>query len=893
MDAVLGFQISYMQCRRLALRMQSRAPIGQHDADSSVVPFGFPGYLHIKKRGAPMQSAVLSKAFPELMGVISADQKRLITERLEVRLKVLFYVYPGLLAQGPDFNGGWTAVMARLARTLASTGAGEYVILTGSRFAHQAAPLPAQIKLRLIDDLVFHSAVREIAPLSSTPTALAKLARSACDQSHPAIALLANLIRTACDDFYPELIVTVSLEAKYLRSLWPNTPILNVEAGAFSRSPFPFSLYFDHVGMYQASATAMPLASSAEASLSFAKDFRVWTDNALAEADPFRQHDYRQSFERLALLPLQVSNYFSFDDQCNYRTQFEYVYDVLSAAPKSIGLIATEYVHWGDVFDASHSGTNLAFLRKTFPNLLVTPIARKYTSSSQYLCRHVDGVWSVSSNVGYQALLLGKRLGSPLGTHYQNVAHDHILGEFFSSLIASAPTQDRLPFLAWYLENYLVPETLFDNASWLHQYLSGRREAILSARDPLDGFIPIGCPSAIREAWDLNRSSGPAVRWESKEHHALRQLARKDAQLAVMESRGGREKARDDVHDDDCDSSYVVLSGSEPRDQSVSFGSNLVTRFIHDRLARIGLRHLDCPNTIEEPAAFLRMPDTAGVKLLVLDAEGCLIQSNERMRGLIQLASETTHHSARTVLLNANPCESDEVMSPVLRLFDAVTVRGPTTAERTRHWHDNAIFLSDFLFAAIRNYTATKPDAGRGDCTCQLMVMEGISRDAESALSEFAEFYQVPYYLMDDSSVARIITDQRTAFEIGDVVYPRMLRMPGELVGARACLTGNYQGLVTALTLGIPAICPPTDIPDIEALLGGVGVQFQSLLPLDWNRFGHLAKYAAVEAQLEEWTAVIRESTETWVNVAISQIEQFFAHLNGLVNGNASVTSSH
>ena len=51
----------------------------------------------------------------------------------------------------------------------------------------------------------------------------------------------------------------------------------------------------------------------------------------------------RRRFDRLCLLPLQVSNEFSFDGLVSYRTQFEYLYDVLAAAPKDVAVIVTEH----------------------------------------------------------------------------------------------------------------------------------------------------------------------------------------------------------------------------------------------------------------------------------------------------------------------------------------------------------------------------------------------------------------------------------------------------------------------------------------------------------------------------------------------------------------------
>src|SRR4030095_7299878 len=107
-------------------------------------------------------------------------------------------------------------------------------------------------------------------------------------------------------------------------------------------------------------------------------------------------------FERVVLLPLGVSNFFSFDDYAPYRTQFEYLVDILLKTPPHIGLLVTEYIQWGRVLHDEGSAANLQWLRSTFPNFLFHQEFRRFASSSPYLLSHVDGVITVVSNVGPQ-----------------------------------------------------------------------------------------------------------------------------------------------------------------------------------------------------------------------------------------------------------------------------------------------------------------------------------------------------------------------------------------------------------------------------------------------------------------------------------------------------------
>jgi hypothetical protein len=73
----------------------------------------------------------------------------------------------------------------------------------------------------------------------------------------------------------------------------------------------------------------------------------------------------------------------------------------------------------------------------------------------------VDGVWSVSSNVAYQAMLFGRLLGTPPSTHLAGISHSAKVAVFFETL-GRVPPQSRDAFLAWQLERYVVPQAFVE-----------------------------------------------------------------------------------------------------------------------------------------------------------------------------------------------------------------------------------------------------------------------------------------------------------------------------------------------------------------------------------------------------------------------------------------------
>ena len=250
-------------------------------------------------------------------------------------MRVLFYLYPGLLSQGPEFSGGWSVLMLRIMRGLVSDGQVQCRLVTALRFQPLLDAGSAGLTIHYLDDLELHRCIRAHDSRSAIPTEMSKQARSPSGAGSPASGILAQWLRNACEGFEPDVVITFSMQAPYVTGIWPGARVLHVEAGAFSREPYPYTLFFDHQGMYGESVAARVAASAVVASdqaLALARDFRLHAAAQLARTDPFAGFDFRERFERLALLPLQVSNFFSFDEQAPYRTQFEFLCDGVGAA---------------------------------------------------------------------------------------------------------------------------------------------------------------------------------------------------------------------------------------------------------------------------------------------------------------------------------------------------------------------------------------------------------------------------------------------------------------------------------------------------------------------------------------------------------------------------------
>lgn len=230
--------------------------------------------------------------------------------------------------------------------------------------------------------------------------------------------------------FVPDAVVSFLAPLPDLRRIWPNSITVYAEFGIFSRAPYPRTFYFDPQGMFDRSsisrhATELLESTIDDSDVALLREFReqyirpFYAERQILDTE-LATHASR--FKYKLLLPLQFSQYFGFDCCADYPDQFEFLIDVLSHVPSDIGVFVSEHSGWPAVI-TEH---NIEYLRDRFPNLLWAPRLSQIRAASQYLLNEVDGVISVSSSVGLQALLWDLPIYSPWRSHlspYSQVTH--------------------------------------------------------------------------------------------------------------------------------------------------------------------------------------------------------------------------------------------------------------------------------------------------------------------------------------------------------------------------------------------------------------------------------------------------------------------------------------
>lgn len=210
----------------------------------------------------------------------------------------------------------------------------------------------------------------------------------------------------------------------FLEHLFPEALIVHQMPGAFSRPPYPHTVTFDAGGLFKDSTLfresetilsggiSSGLATLADA---FADEMRRVVDEVqpfdLATLDPGKCYD------RLALLPLQVSSHYSFQADTGFESQSGFLSAVMERVPQTTGVVVTQYrsrLIADTLLDEDRAG----ILRQQWPNIIFHNAFDRIPSSSQYLLPFVDEVFSCSSSLAIQAQIWNRPVHILGNTNY-------------------------------------------------------------------------------------------------------------------------------------------------------------------------------------------------------------------------------------------------------------------------------------------------------------------------------------------------------------------------------------------------------------------------------------------------------------------------------------------
>ena len=225
--------------------------------------------------------------------------------------------------------------------------------------------------------------------------------------------IMHRICRKAMGSWIPDIIICYEGAAPYLKSLFPNAAFLNSSLGMFSRAPFPELGCFDPFGVFKNSylkkfEKELRGLKATPYQVELLDRLRTTYSEYIERLNPIKASDIPGDFEKIILVPLQVSGYFAFDDNLpettNYNNQLDFIKYVLDSTPSSVGVYVTLHGAEDDIFNDEM----LNKLRQKYSNFLFNPEIQKIRWCSQWLLPFVDGVATVSSSVGLQAVIWQK-----------------------------------------------------------------------------------------------------------------------------------------------------------------------------------------------------------------------------------------------------------------------------------------------------------------------------------------------------------------------------------------------------------------------------------------------------------------------------------------------------
>lgn len=236
-------------------------------------------------------------------------------------------------------------------------------------------------------------------------------------------AYISGYLKSLFQGWEPDLIVCWEFPTTIFRDLFPNALVVDLMPGLFMRPPYPRTISFDPVGLYKDSvfkditnSRMKATDSELESYYRIRNHYESFYNEVGAKDLILSKLKEPKRFNKFTLVPLQISQYFGFYENCKYNTQFDFLLDVLKHTPEDTGVIATQYVS-GLIQEKAINDKNIDFLHANFPNFLYSKEFELVDNISQYIVPWADTTVSISSTIGLQAKFYNKELISPSRSH--------------------------------------------------------------------------------------------------------------------------------------------------------------------------------------------------------------------------------------------------------------------------------------------------------------------------------------------------------------------------------------------------------------------------------------------------------------------------------------------
>lgn len=283
---------------------------------------------------------------------------------------------------------------------------------------------------------------------------------------------LKNLVSQVLGSSYtPEYVLFFMNPISFLKELYPRAKFIGCEAGGLFQTPFPKSWYFDIFGDIPCSyllkycMQIRALRANQEQN-NFIEEIRKSYFLHFRQEKVFEDNEkYFRQFKYNVLLPLQVSNIYSFDLTCNFKSQFHYLKYVLDNISPNIGVIVTEHPYF------PHMNKQwFEYFSEKYKNFLYLPLEQEYFRCSENLVKYCDAILNVSSTVSFLSLWWQKPLIS-LGHNYFSVFSDYDGLNGLEQFLDNPKLLDKNAILYHFINKYWVLDSVLKDKAYLLRML--------------------------------------------------------------------------------------------------------------------------------------------------------------------------------------------------------------------------------------------------------------------------------------------------------------------------------------------------------------------------------------------------------------------------------------
>ncbi len=286
---------------------------------------------------------------------------------------------------------------------------------------------------------------------------------------------LNQIIIAKLGEFAPDIIILMSSSAGYLKYAYPNSLIFFTESGIFNQPPYPGCLYFDQCATMSESFLLknkdeiMALKTNGEEQ-KFLSEIRNFFLGAIDEFNPYKKiiEDLRKNFNHIILLSLQRFDSPLFRTSSEFKDQLEYVEHVFDKVDSNIAIIVTE--HKKDKifgFEPIHN-----YFKNRYKNFIYLPETNNQNNSSQFLLESIDGVITVSSTVGMQALIHQKPLFVPSKISYLTTFCDEQDLTKIADCLKNSEYKNKDGALYYLVTRYYMVGRYYKDGKWFYNFLS-------------------------------------------------------------------------------------------------------------------------------------------------------------------------------------------------------------------------------------------------------------------------------------------------------------------------------------------------------------------------------------------------------------------------------------